>query len=120
MPQPDPIRFRLTPCQRLRRPEDFKRVYDRKQRAGDHVLLLFAAPNELTHSRIGVSVGRKHGNSVVRHRIKRLVKEAFRISQHALPSGFDFVAVPRQGETPSLAEITRSLEQLAKRVTRSK
>lgn len=58
------------------------------------------AANGMPFSRIGVSIGRAQGNAVLRNRIKRLVREAFRLKQRELPCGFDILVTmskPRQG-----------------------
>jgi ribonuclease P protein component len=56
---------------------------------------LYARPNELDVSRLGVTTTRRLGNAVVRNRARRLVREAYRKHQEALPGGFDFVVVVR-------------------------
>ena len=112
MTEPDASRYRFRPEQRLRRPADYELVYDLRQRASDDRLLIFAARNELTHTRIGCSVSRKQGNSVVRHRLKRLLREAFRLSQRDLPSGLDLILIPRQGADLSVDTIRASLVRL--------
>jgi len=98
---------------RLKTPAEFKAVYDRKRSVSDGVLVVYAAPNGLPHPRVGLSVSRKVGNAVVRNRWKRLLREAFRLSQHTLTAGLDFVLIPRSGPTePTLETITTSLAKL--------
>lgn len=110
-------RFGLNKSQRLRSPRDFEAVYAERNRRGDRHLLLFARKNELPQTRFGVSVSRKHGNAVKRNRIKRLLREAFRLSQHDLPAGWDFILIPRQNSGATLDDYRRSLVQLAGRLT---
>lgn len=117
-PPSPPPRLRFTPAQRLRKPDEFQRVYDARQRAGDERLLLFAAPNDLGRTRIGLSVSRKHGNSVRRHTLKRLLREAFRLSQHELPAGLDLILIPHGGAAAGVAEYRESLLRLAQRLAR--
>ncbi len=105
--------FRITRCQRIRSGSDFERVYDGQQRAGDGALLVFALPNSLPHNRFGLSVSRKHGGAVRRGRLKRLLREAYRLSQHDLPVGLDLVLIPRQGGPASVETFRSSLVRLA-------
>ncbi len=88
--------LRLRPHQRLRDPRDFQRVYAGQEALHGPTVVVFFRVNGLAFSRLGVSVGRKHGNAVRRNRIKRVLREAFRLSQRLLPSGFDFVLIPRR------------------------
>jgi ribonuclease P protein component len=98
---------------RITRHLEFQRVMDNGLRATDQRMTLWALPNGLTYPRLGLVVGRKHGNSPQRNRIKRLFREAFRLSQHELPAGFDLVCTPRIGVTLDLAGCTESLLRLA-------
>ena len=78
----------------LRSSLDFERVYALRCKAADGVLLMFLARNEVAVTRIGLSVGKKHGGAVVRNRLKRLLREAFRLERSRLPSGLDLIAIP--------------------------
>ena len=60
--------------------------------------LAFAAfENGTDNNRLGVSVSKKVGNSVIRHRIKRLIKESYRLHEKMFNSGLDIVVLARQG-----------------------
>ena len=94
--------FRLRKAEHLRSPVDFRRVYARRCAASDAWLLVQACPNSLAFSRLGLSVSRKYGNAVKRNRLRRLYREAFRLSKHELPTGLDLVLIPRSPNEPSL------------------
>ena len=89
--------YRFSDGMRMKSSRDFDEVYARKFRAGDKHLLVFAAPNDREISRLGLSVSKKHGNAVKRNRLKRLMREAFRLSQRDLPAGLDLIPHPPPG-----------------------
>jgi ribonuclease P protein component len=117
MPDPTPT-FRFPQHLRLKTPPQFKAVYDRKRSVSDGVLVVYAAANGLPHTRVGLSVSKKVGNAVARNRHKRLFREAFRLLQHELPPGIDFILIPRSGPEPTLEQVKASLLRLAKDVAR--
>jgi len=110
--------LRFTPEQRLHTPAEYDRVFAARRRAGDDRLLLFGFANDLGRTRLGLSVSKRLGNSVMRHRLKRLLREAFRLAQHDLPLGLDLVAIPRAGVIASVADYERSLLRMARQLER--
>jgi ribonuclease P protein component len=103
---------------RLKSPAAFDRAYARRKSAADGVLVVYAVENGLAHPRLGCSVSRKVGGAVVRNRVKRLYREAFRLEQAALPAGVDLVLIPRAGGPPTLAAVRASLVALARQAAR--
>src|SRR5262245_32913137 len=105
-------RFALRPHEHLRRPSDFRRVYARRRSASDDALIIYGCENALEHLRLGLSVSRKVGQATRRNRLKRLYREAFRLSRASMPVGLDLVLVPRGSREPSLEELKKSLPRL--------
>ena len=93
----------------LRSTRDYDAVFDARTRESRGPLSVGARPNALDHSRFGMSVSRKVGTAVRRNRIRRLLREAFRLMQHDLPCGYDLVVVVRPHEPLALAEYQRLL-----------
>ncbi len=93
----------------LRLPREFDTVYAAKTRESRGPLTVYALPNELGHPRLGMSVSRKVGIAVRRNRIRRLLREAFRLMQHDFPRGYDMVIVIRPHEPLMLADYQKAL-----------
>lgn len=81
-------------------------------------MVVYAIANDLELNRLGLSVGRKHGGAVRRNRIKRLIREAFRLERPTLPTGLDLVVLPRAGATWTLEKTRASLVAAIKLVER--
>ncbi len=89
----------------------FGRVYHANARKNLGLLTMLASPNALPFSRLGLSVSRKVGTAVKRNRIKRLLRESFRLQQHLLPVGMDWLIIVRPHEPRSLEEYQRLLQE---------
>ena len=113
-----PHDFRFRKAEHLRSPADFRRVYGQRCAASDAWLLVQACRNGLAHSRVGLSVSRKYGNAVARNRLRRLYREAFRLSKHDLPKGLDLVLIPRSPNEPTLEVLKQSLKTLVQQAAR--
>ena len=111
-------RLSFPQSRRMKTPAEFERCYARKRSASDGVLIVYACENGRPHPRLGCSVSRKVGGAVVRNRYKRLFREAFRLVQHELPAGVDFILIPRPGPEPTLDAVKASLVKLAKQAAR--
>jgi ribonuclease P protein component len=101
---------------RIRRTSEFQRAFRRRASASDRRLLVFGHENGRVHPRLGLSVSRKVGGSVVRNRWKRVIREAFRRCRPQLPDGIDLIVIPRREAEPELAGLMESLPRLAARV----
>ena len=100
--EPRPERF--TRSHRLRHAREFQHVYGLRHRRESGPLLVYAAPNELTHPRLGLSVSRKVGGAVTRNRIKRRLRESFRRIKAELTDPFDYIVVVRPHKAISQAD----------------
>ena len=79
----------------IRKNGDFQLVYGEGKSYANRLLVMYVRNTGRSHSRIGISVSKKVGNSVVRHRMARLVRESFRLSENVLRTGLDIVVVVR-------------------------
>ena len=110
--------FPFHKSQHIRAKADFERVYAAKIKAADGNLLIFADRNGQPRTRIGLSVSKKHGGAVVRNRLKRLLREAFRLQQHQIPSGLDLILIPLAANRASLESYQDGLIKITRRLLR--
>lgn len=103
---------------RLVSPLDFDRVFHEGVVASDSVLVIHAVRGKQIWTRIGLSVSKRVGNSPIRNRWKRLIREAFRRQKTELPLGIDMVVRPKRGAVPDYELVFTSLLKLAVQLDR--
>ena len=79
----------------LKKNDDFRTVYKNGISYANKYLVMYVSKNQLDGNRLGISVSKKVGNSVVRHRVKRLIKESYRLQENIFNSGLDIVVIAR-------------------------
>ena len=80
----------------LKKNRDFQNVYRNGKSKANKYLVMYVLENQLDSNRLGISVSKKVGNSVVRHRTTRLIRESYRLNQDNLKTGYDMVVIARQ------------------------
>ena len=80
----------------LRKNREFQVVFKNGKSRANKYLVLYVLENRSDKNRIGISVSKKVGNSVIRHRIKRLAKESYRLHENMFNSGLDIVVIARE------------------------
>lgn len=98
--------FSLPKVCRLKKNKNFQKIYRSGKSFANRQLVLYILPNGGKARRVGFAAGKRLGNAVVRNRIKRLLREAYRLNQHKLADGYDIIIVGRQpliGESLSAA-----------------
>lgn len=98
----------------LKKNEAFQVVYRRGKSYANKYLVMYMMENELEQNRIGISVSKKVGNSVVRHRLTRLIRESYRLHQNELKKSFDMIVIARKtAKGRSFEEIESAFLHLA-------
>ena len=80
----------------LKKNDQFREVYKRGKSLANKYLVIYVLENNLEINRLGISVSKKVGNSVVRHHLARLVRESYRLHEDMFNSGLDIVVVARK------------------------
>ncbi|MDD2968449.1 MAG: ribonuclease P protein component [Lachnospiraceae bacterium] len=101
--------------QSLKSNHDFKVVYNNGKSYANKYLVMYVFENNSNENRLGISVSKKVGNSVVRHRITRLIRESYRLHENIFNSGLDIVVIARNSAASvGYFEIESALLHLAK------
>ena len=97
--------------------EEFRKIYNEGKSAADRYLVMFVDKRNDTGNRIGISVSKKVGNSIVRHRLTRILRECFRLHLPEITEGYDIVVMVRaaaKGE--NYASLSESYMKLASKL----
>ena len=79
----------------LKKTNDFKKVYNHHHSKANRLFIMYIMKNDSSDIHLGISVSKKVGNSVVRHRMTRLVREVFRLNQNKVIKGYDIIVIVR-------------------------
>ena len=101
--------------QSLKKNADFQIVYKEGKSFANKYLVMYVKENDLGINRVGISVSKKVGNSVVRHRVKRLILESYRLHEDMFNSSLDMVIIARStAKDKSYKEISSAVMHLGK------
>ena len=99
----------------LKKTKDFQNVYRRGKSYANRYLVMYVLSNQTEGNRLGISVSKKVGNSVIRHHLTRLIRDSYRLHEDMFNSGLDMVVVTRKNAVNcSCQEIASSLLHLGK------
>ena len=101
----------------LKKNNDFQRVYRKGTSQANRYLVMYVLENHDRHmeNRLGISVSKKVGNSVVRHHLTRLIREAYRLNSNMFNSSLDIVVIARNtAKDKTYKEVESALLHLAK------
>ena len=107
--------------QSIKKTKTFKTVYNCGRQGVNTYFVVYAMANNTGVNRLGITVSKKVGKAVIRNRVRRLVKEIYRLNAHRVTNGFDIVVVarPAAGSLPregSFCRLEKALESLFNRL----
>ncbi|MCF2618748.1 ribonuclease P protein component [Oscillibacter valericigenes] len=85
----------MKPTMSVKENYEFRRIYAKGRSGVSPYLVIYARPNRRGHNRLGVTASTKLGHAVVRNRVRRRLREIFRLNQDKLKQGYDFILVAR-------------------------
>ena len=101
----------------LKKNQQFRAVYEKGTSCASRYLVVYKLENGLKRNRLGISVSKKAGNSVVRHHLARLIRENYRLSEEMYKEGYDIVVIARvAAKKADYHVIGKNLSQLSEKL----
>lgn len=102
--------------ERVKKNSHFRYIYNKGKSISNASLVMYTTKNNKQINRIGISVSKKIGKSVVRNRVKRLIKECYRKNKDRFKKGYDIIYIARMGSSKlTYIDIEKSIINLATR-----
>lgn len=117
-PSDTPRVFLFRRRHRLSQKREFERAYTQGVRRVNGPLAVYGVRNGLEQSRLGISVGKRIGNAVKRSRVKRMLRESFRLLRVEMPPGYDLVISVRPHRPLPLEKYTSAIRECWKSIDR--
>lgn len=96
--------------------KNFQKVYKLGKSYGNKLLVIYFIRNNWEYNRLGITVSKKVGNSVIRHKVKRLIKESYRVNAMKFHKGYDLIFIARVGiENSTFHEVQSALKHLMRK-----
>jgi ribonuclease P protein component len=97
----------------IKKNNEFKKIYKKGKSVAGRYIVVYVFNNRLSVNRIGITVSKKLGNAVKRNRVKRIIKEAYRLNQHRFKTGYDIIIVGRsRSVTAKMPDVAACLQDL--------
>ena len=105
--------FQMKFSESLKKSKDFQKVYNKGNSYANRLLVMYVLENHTDKNRLGISVSKKVGNSVIRHHLTRLIREGYRLQEDMFNSGLDIVVIARgTARDASFHQISSALKHL--------
>jgi ribonuclease P protein component len=98
---------------RLKKEKEFQKVFHKGKRLFSPSLTMLCFPSDKL--KMGISIGKKHGKSVQRNRIKRLIREAFRAASADMKANYAIVLIPKVRDNYAFATFKQHLQWIIKK-----
>lgn len=101
----------------LKKNQDFKRIYNKGRSYANGLLVIYYLANQRDYNRLGLSISKRVGNSVVRNRVKRRIRESYRLNERKIKKGYDIILISKvKANQADSKSIEKALIHLMKKI----